>query len=87
MLEKIETKEIMTKRAAKEKYRTKYFRMVITEVVDQGDNDRGYVIYTADTERELCQVPRSEYKDKMVAFTLGVAAEPFPQIGNVVYHA
>jgi hypothetical protein len=87
MLEKIETKEIMTRRTAQEKYRTKYFRMVITQVVDQGENDLGYVIYIADTEKELRKVPRSEYKDKHIAFTFGVAAEPYPQIGNVVYHA
>ena len=86
MLEKIETKEIMTKRAAEEKYSTKYLHMVITEVVDTGDNDLGYVLYTADKEREFLQVPRSEYKNKKIAFTLGVAAEPYPQIGNVVYH-
>lgn len=86
MLEKIETKEIMTRHDAQEKYRTKYFRMVITEVVDQGDNDLGYVIYIADTEKELRQIPRSEYKGKHIAFTLGAAAEPYPQIGNVVYH-
>jgi len=87
MFEKIETKEIMTRRAAMLKYRTKYFRMVITEVVDQGDNDLGYVIYVADTERELRKISRDEYKDKKIAYMFGVAAEPFPQIGNVVYHA
>jgi len=87
MLEKIETKEIMTRRAAQEKYMSKYFRMVITEVVDQGDNDLGYVIYAADTEKELRNVSRSEYENKHTAFTFGVAAEPYPIIGNVVYHA
>ncbi|MCL2225682.1 MAG: hypothetical protein FWB96_12015 [Defluviitaleaceae bacterium] len=87
MLEKLETKEIMTKRAAQEKYRSKYFDMVITEVIDQGDNDLGYVVYTADTEKELYQVPISEYDGKVVAITFGVAAEPYPIIGNVVYHA
>ncbi|MCL2198069.1 MAG: hypothetical protein FWB80_04020 [Defluviitaleaceae bacterium] len=86
MLEKIETKEIMTHRAACEKYRTKYFRMVMTEEVDQADNDLGYVIYTADTEKELRQIPRSEYKGKCIVFTAGIAAEPYPQVGNVVYH-
>jgi hypothetical protein len=77
----------MTRRAAMLKYRTKFFIMVITKVVDQGDNDLGYVMYAADTEDELFNIPRSEYKDLHVAFWAGVAAEPFPQIGNVVYHA
>ena len=86
MLKKIETQEIMTTRAAMKKYRTQYFNMIITEVVDQGDNDLGYVIYTADDEREMLKVPRDEYKGKKVAFLLGVAAEPYPQIGNVVYY-
>jgi len=86
MLKKIETQEIMTTRAAMEKYRTQYFDMVITEIVDQGDNDLGYVIYVADEKKELLAVPRNEYKGKKVAFMLGVAAEPYPQTGNVVYH-
>jgi hypothetical protein len=87
MLEKIETREIMTRRAAMLKYRTQHFIMVITEVVDQGDNDLGYIMYVADKEREFHQIPRSEYKDKKIAFMFGVAAEPHPIIGNVVYHA
>ena len=86
MLKKIETQEIMTKRKARVKYRTQYIVMIITEVVDQGDNDLGYVIYVADDEREQLQIFRDEYKGKRVAFTLGVAAEPYPQIGNVVYY-
>jgi hypothetical protein len=87
MLKKIETKEIMTTRAAMLKYRTQHFIMVITEVVDQGDNDKGYIIYIADNEREFHQIPQSEYEDKNIAFMFGVAAEPYPIIGNVVYHA
>ena len=86
MLNEIRTKEIMTKRTAMEKYRTKYFIMIITEVVDQQDKDLGYVIYTADKEKELTKVPREKYKDERYALMLGVAAEPYPQIGNVVYH-
>ena len=86
MLKKIEDTKIITKREAKEKYRTKYFRMVITEVVDKGDNDLGYVIYIADDEREFLAIPREEYKGKKIAFSLGGSAEPYPVIGNVVYH-
>ena len=86
MLKEINTHEIMTTRAAMEKYRTQYFDMVITEVVDQGENDLGYVVYTADDERELLKIPRDMYKGKKVAFLFGVAAEPYPQIGNVMYY-
>ena len=39
MLSEIKTKEIMTTSAAIEKYRKKYFIMIITEVLDQCDND------------------------------------------------
>ena len=39
MLNKIETQEIITKKNAKVKYRTQYIVMIITEVVDQGDNE------------------------------------------------
>jgi len=86
MLEKIETEEIMTMRAAMLKYRTKYFYMVITEIVDGGQNDLGYVIYIADSERELSKVPRAELKGLRVGRCLGVAAEPYPTFGNIVYH-
>ena len=87
MLKKIDTQEIMTTRAAIKKYRTEYFFMVITEVVDiGGDNDLGYVIYTADKSKELHDVPRDEYKDKRVAYLYGDGTDPYPSIGNVVYH-
>ena len=86
MLKKIDTKEIMTKWNAKVKYRTKYFIMIITEVVDGCDNDFGYVIYIADNRNELHEVSRDEYIGKKAAFALGVAAEPYPQIGNIVYY-
>jgi hypothetical protein len=86
MLEKIETREIMTAWDAVMKYRTKYFIMLITETVDQGDNDIGYVIYTANTERELSKAPKDDYLGKKAAFKIGYAAEPYPQITNIIYH-
>ena len=86
MLQEIKTQEIMTRRDASFKYRTQYVVMVITEVVDRGDKDLGYVIYAAEDERELLKINRNEYKGKQVAFLTGSAAEPFPQIGNVVYY-
>jgi UDP-glucose 6-dehydrogenase len=86
MLEKIESKEIMTTRNAMEKYRTKYFLMVITDVVDQGDNDLGYVIYAANSIKELAQAPINDYKGMMVGSLLGVAAEPYPSFGSVVHY-
>jgi hypothetical protein len=86
MLEKIETKEIMTHYEARMKYKTKFFIMIRTEDVDGGENDLGYVIYTADTERELNKVPRSEYIGKRASFSMGYSAEPYLIIGNVVYH-
>ena len=86
MLEEVKTQEVMTKRAAMEKYRTQHFMMIITKVVDHGDNDLGYVIYAADTEGELPLISWNEYRGKKVAFMFGVAAEPYPLIGNVVYY-
>jgi hypothetical protein len=86
MLNQVKSQEILTKRAARVKYRTKYIVMIITDVVDQADNDLGYVIYVSDDERELLEISRDQFKGKTVAFTLGVAAEPHPQIGNVVYY-
>jgi hypothetical protein len=87
LLKKIETHETMTAWDAALKYRTQYFAMIITEVIDQGQNDVGYVIYTTDDESEIYKISMNEYKDKRVAFKTGYAAEPYPQIGNVVYHA
>jgi hypothetical protein len=86
MLEKIESKEIMTSREAHQKYETKFFVMVITEVVDQGDNDLGYVIYTADDRRELNKIPQSEYGDMMVGFMYGGMAYPYPMTGKVIHY-
>ena len=86
MLKEINTKEVITRRAARVQYRTQHIVMVITNEVDQGDNDLGYVMYIADDERELLNISRNEYKDKMIAFMSGVAAEPYPQIGNVMYY-
>ena len=86
MLEKVEIKEIMTINAAVRKYSTKHFLMYITEFIDHGYNDLGYVIYTADKERDLLKVPKDEYEGKPVCPLYGGAAEPFPSFGNVVYH-
>ena len=86
MLKIINERDVMTKKAARTKYPTKYFIMIITDVVDKCDNDLGYVIYTADKEKELIQIPKDEYIGKNAAFLLGGAAEPFPSLGNVVYH-
>jgi hypothetical protein len=86
MLQKIETKEIMTKRAAKNKYESKFFIMRFTETIDRGDNDLGYVMYVADSEKELGDVPRSEYKGQPVGFMVGGLAYPYPMTGKVVYH-
>ena len=77
----------MTAREAYKKYSTKYFIMIITERVDMGDNDLGYVLFTADTRKELSQAPREKYKDLAYSIKEGGAAEPFPSLGNVVYHA
>jgi hypothetical protein len=87
MLKKIEPREIMTVWDAVLKYRTQYFAMIITEEVDQGDNDLGYVIYTADNENKIHTIPRDKYKGKRLAVMPGFSAEPYPQIGNMVYHA
>ena len=87
MLTEITTKEIMTTHEARKKYSTKYFIMIITERVDMGDNDLGYVLFTADTDKELSQAPREKYKDLCYALMQGGAAEPVPSFDRVVYHA
>ena len=86
MVEKIEANEIMTTKDAVKKYPTKYFMMVITEIVDRCDNDLGYVIYTADDQRDLMNASMDEYKGQRVASMYGTLTEPYPSIGNVVYY-
>ena len=86
MLDKIETMELMTIGEAREKYRNKYIRMAITEIIDNKDADIGYVIYIADKEYDFYGVSRDDYKDKLIAGLVGSAAEPYPIIGNVVYN-
>ena len=86
MLKKIDTGEIMTRYAAKSKYKTQYILMIMTEIVDHGDNDLGYVIYTADKERDFDTISRAEYKGMIVSYLIGGEAEPYPSVGNVVYH-
>ena len=76
----------MSMRSAKEKYKTQYFVMIITQIVDNIYGDLGYVIYTADDERELPNVSKDEYNGKKIAFLKGIAADPYPQVGNVVYY-
>ena len=86
MLKKIDTGDIMTRHEIKSKYQTQYILMVTTEIVDHGDNDLGYVIYTADKERDFETISRNEYKGKIVSYLIGGEAEPYPTVGNVVYH-
>ena len=75
MLEKIETKEIMTMQEAMTKYNTKYFIMIITEQVNMYSFDNlGYVTYTADTLKEMSKAPKEDLSNKMVAFMEGALA-------------
>ena len=86
MLTRIETKEIMTSWEARNKYRDKYIRFIITEIVDRGDNDLGYVVYVYDKEREEFEIPKEGFKDIMFAALIGVAAEPFGQFERIIRH-
>ena len=87
MLRKIEEQEIMTTWDAIKKYSGQYILMMITDVVDMtGQKDLGYVMYAADKDIELNQIPREVYKGKRVAFLEGWDAEPFPIIDRVIYH-
>ena len=85
-LVKIDTKNIMTTWEAMNRYADKYFHMVITERVDEGDNDKGYVIYTYDHLAELKEIPRVETKGKSILRGAGVEVEPIGQIGGIIFH-
>ena len=87
MYEKIKGKEIMTTWEARNKYRTKYFLMVITDSADCYDNSLGYVVCVADNKRELYKAaPRDDYKGLQLASMIGSMAEPYPLLGNIEYH-
>ncbi|MCL2170295.1 MAG: hypothetical protein FWB74_09780 [Defluviitaleaceae bacterium] len=83
MLTKIEEREIMTSWDASLKYRDKYFKFVITEVVDGGDKDLGYVAYTYDCLREMRGIDRGEFEGLRVGSYLGVAAEKGLSVGGL----
>ena len=62
-LTKINEIEIMTKHEAKQKYCSKYITMARTKLVDEGDNDLGYVgyvVYVYDKYKEKLNIPRDE---------------------------
>lgn len=86
MLRKIENREIISKKEAKKKYAPYHILMITTEAVDRIYEDLGYVIYIADKEWELHDVPREEYEGLSAAFMVGMSADPYPMVGNVVYH-
>jgi len=87
MLTKITEPELLTTREACAKYRTKYFKMHITEEVDiTCENDKGYVLYTADKERELRAISQDEYKDKIIAHMYGDAMPLETCLGDIIYH-
>jgi len=86
MLRKIEGQEIMTVWEAMNKYRDYYFQMVITEEVDRGNQDKGYVIYIYDDQREMRKIPFEEYEGLVISSEIGVAAEKGIHIGGVTIH-
>ena len=87
MLRKIETRELLTKRQAQLKYRSNIIIMELTERVDGLDNDLGYVLYVADKERDKRLIPDDLLNDeKVIAFTQGVAYDPYPGTGKIIYH-
>ena len=76
----------MTVWEAMNKYRDYYFQMVITEKVDRGNQDKGYVIYIYDDKRELRNIPDEPHDDLFLGYEIGVAAEKGIYIGGVEIH-
>ena len=86
MLRKIESRELLTVSEAKRKYRTQYIIMELTgEGVGQ-DNRLGYVLYTADKDKDKQMLPDNLGNGGQIALLTGYACEPFGEIGNIVYH-
>lgn len=83
---KINSLEVMTTWAARNKYPINHIVMIKTKFVDGGDNDLGYVIYTYDNNRDIRNIPREEIKGKPTIFTLGINAEPHKQIGGIEFY-
>ncbi|MDR2166433.1 MAG: hypothetical protein LBE35_01105 [Clostridiales bacterium] len=89
MLRKIENREIMTLREAREKYSNNWFFMVTTQEVDTAYEDLGYVVYIGDSQDDLSTIDREEFfaqgKDVCTAFGRNVDWPPYGS-GRVVYY-
>ena len=92
-LTKIEDKEIMTVWEARNKYADKHIMMIgIAGENQMGDGQKGYVVYVHDKHIERLDIPEPEMQTYMTGegmpiFTLGVMAEPYPQVGGIELHA
>ena len=86
MLRKIETRELMTTSEAKKKYSTQYIIMELTGEGIGQDNQLGYVLYTADKDKDKRQLPKNLGEGGLIAFMEGYACGPIGVFGDIVYH-
>ncbi|MCL1878810.1 MAG: hypothetical protein FWF80_08120 [Defluviitaleaceae bacterium] len=85
MLQKINDKEIMTMQELIMKYPEHFIMAEITETVDSQVNDRGYVMYIADSMKELYDVPNEEEQGRRCFRMTGHNAEKPFSLGLMVY--
>ena len=87
MITKIETKEIMTVREMRKRYSTKWFKYVIIGELDtvNPDNEKGYVVFVADTDTELYNIPRDDDDHNSYCIFLGDDVEHPLEVGAIVY--
>ncbi|MCL1878638.1 MAG: hypothetical protein FWF80_07260 [Defluviitaleaceae bacterium] len=85
MLQKINDREIMTMYELSLKYPEHFIMAEVTETVDTQQNDRGYVMYIADTRDELFNVPNEEKQGKLYKRITGHSAEKPFSFGLMLY--
>ena len=92
MIQKIDSKELTTRLAARKKYGPHYIGMVFIEQKPTDfDNEMGYVLYVMDTEEEQFEIPREtddgRYISTMPGHSVGGLRMGAAEIGQFTYHS
>ena len=72
MVQRIDSRELTTRLAAKKRYRNYYIGFVTSEQnMSDPDNEEGYVAYVADSEDEQYQIPRDTEDGQYISIMTG----------------
>ena len=86
MVQRIDNNELMTCVNAKRKYSDKYIGFVTTEQnMADPDNELGYVVYLADFEDELNQIPTYTDDDEYISIMTGFSVIDDIRVGVAIF--